>query len=887
MKNKLMLLTKTKFWFSALLACIILSGCNSGNSNNSASSGSSASNSGQLSISSHYIIPNNASTQITAYAYLTNNSTESLNNLTYLIENNTTGTKINIPSGQCSSISAGNSCTVTFSVNPTQNTGSFNIVVGYASSSTNAGLFTHKTVSVANSVTTVSSKTIGLENIPANQNTGANGITLLAPDYVLSNSNGKTNVIVSALVNSPLIGSSFNTIRLTSKGGTPLNYIVLSNNNGKSSLEQGDMVTFVLSIPSSTNIMPVYVQIGNSESGSFSSISTSQTPLVINLIKTGGILSLSPNSTNLSADNHSQVVTITNSGNKEINDLQLHLDSTSGVSGVSSCGSSLAANSTCAYTITMNPVQAGYASTILTGSFTNGVANDSGVTVNYQGTAQYGLKIASPTKFVSSINQQISESLTITNTGNVADTNINLSIPDNFTLSQSASEGCILMGESINILNAGQSCSLTLTYSGNQITPITQGTISASYTAIDNTYTTSQSIKYQTIDPISIPAIIIIQPNNYVFPSVPADHTSSIQESFAILNVGGSQANNINVQIINNSNGYFHNSSNPCNEALAAEESCSITIKAGPSGESGIVNANLNVSYEDINNNLKIESTPISVSFISPSTLSILISSLLYTSGVAVDKSGNVYVSAMGQLLLLEESNGQVNNYLTLSHNGFIGQVVLDESGNIYVANTPLSQIDKISISNGEVTDIANTRTTAIAVDESGNVYIAGNEIYELSNGIMTHIAGAFVGQGGLKPPPVTGESALDASFISPAGIAVDKSGNVYIADTGNSQIEKLSNGIITVIATNLDNPSGLALDESGNLYIADTGNNQIKKLSNGIMTVIAGSGTKGAAIAGPAINSPLNAPTAVAVDESGNVYIADSGNGMVVKVSP
>lgn len=198
---------------------------------------------------------------------------------------------------------------------------------------------------------------------------------------------------------------------------------------------------------------------------------------------------------------------------------------------------------------------------------------------------------------------------------------------------------------------------------------------------------------------------------------------------------------------------------------------------------------------------------------------------------------------------------------------------------------------------------------SAVAVDGSGNVYVAvenDSRVYKIdTTGTLTVLAGngayGYSGDGG---------PATAAELESPEGLAVDASGNVYISDSGSNSIREVlvSSGNIQTIAggnaasayggdggpavnAQLSNPIGIALDASGNLYIADAGNYVIREInaSTGNISTIAGNNTLGAGYAGdggPATSAQLTAPFGVAVDGNGNVYIADRGAAVVREVT-
>jgi sugar lactone lactonase YvrE len=192
---------------------------------------------------------------------------------------------------------------------------------------------------------------------------------------------------------------------------------------------------------------------------------------------------------------------------------------------------------------------------------------------------------------------------------------------------------------------------------------------------------------------------------------------------------------------------------------------------------------------------------------------------------------------------------------------------------------------------------------TAVAVDSSGNLFIADDSNTLIrkvgTNGIITTVAG-----GGTNYPG-NGGQATDAQLNDPVGVAVDASGNLFISDRLNYQrVYKVdTKGIMTTVAgsgtnypgdggqatnASLSQIEGVAVDASGNLYIADFNNNRIRKVdTTGIITTVAGNGIDGySGDNGPATHAEMRSPIGVAVDASGNLFIADWENYCIRKVN-
>jgi sugar lactone lactonase YvrE len=203
----------------------------------------------------------------------------------------------------------------------------------------------------------------------------------------------------------------------------------------------------------------------------------------------------------------------------------------------------------------------------------------------------------------------------------------------------------------------------------------------------------------------------------------------------------------------------------------------------------------------------------------------------------------------------------------------------------------------------GSALNAAFKRPSGLAIDQNGNVYLADTLARTVrrvgTDGLISNFAG-----NGEKGSTGDGGAASQARLNDPTGVAVDSAGNLYIADTGNHVIRKVTNGQISTVAgsfvagfsgdngaataARLNFPTGVAVDSAGNLYIADTGNNRLRRVSNGQISTIAGSGIAGfTGDNGAATSAQLNAPTGVAVSSDGSIiYIADQKNHRVRRVS-
>lgn len=303
---------------------------------------------------------------------------------------------------------------------------------------------------------------------------------------------------------------------------------------------------------------------------------------------------------------------------------------------------------------------------------------------------------------------------------------------------------------------------------------------------------------------------------------------------------------------------------------------------------------------------------------------------------VAVDAGGNIFIADEFNVRIRKVTPGGTISTVAGGQFGYSGDggpatsasvslltgVAVDANDNLFIADSDNNRVRKVTptgvistfVGNGSfrfagdggpASSAAFYYPRGMALDLSGNLYIAdsyNDRIRKVTpNGIISTVAGNGTGDNSGDGGPAT-----QAGLLYPSAVAVDASGDLFIADTDHDRVRKVTPaGIISTVAgsgfvgytgdggpaisAGLYGPIGLATDGAGNLFIADNQNNVIRKVtSGGIISTVAGNGSQGySGDGGPAVNAALNLPTGVAADASGNLFIADSGNDRIRKVTP
>lgn len=292
--------------------------------------------------------------------------------------------------------------------------------------------------------------------------------------------------------------------------------------------------------------------------------------------------------------------------------------------------------------------------------------------------------------------------------------------------------------------------------------------------------------------------------------------------------------------------------------------------------------------------------------------------------GVALDEAGNLYVTDDGTIRKIS-TDRFVTTYagaagISGSDDGPVADarfnvpvgIAFDPAGNILIAEKGNNEVRKISAAvvstlaglaggrgavDGTGVDARFAGPAALAVGDDGTVYVGDNfAVRKITvDGVVTTYAGSL-GKYGY----VDGAGAA-ARFSGMQGLAVDRSGNVFVAD-GNNVVRKVTPaGVVTTVAGKpgvygtLDGPAavaqfsflqGIAVDPAGNVYVTTAGT--VRKISsNGMVSTFAGVGYNEGSNDGPGAGARFNQPHGLAADRAGNIYVADTGNGTIRKISP
>lgn len=265
---------------------------------------------------------------------------------------------------------------------------------------------------------------------------------------------------------------------------------------------------------------------------------------------------------------------------------------------------------------------------------------------------------------------------------------------------------------------------------------------------------------------------------------------------------------------------------------------------------------------------------------------------------VVVDDGGTVYAASPNAIRKITRA-GVVTTLM--SSDSRILSIAIDGMRNLYISDGIHNVIQKLTPS-GIVSTLAGLRDASgssdgagsaarfnephgMAVDAGGNVYVADGQNHTIrritAGGEVTTIAGMAGTSGDVDGP------AASALFYSPAYVALGSDGSVYVTDSMSGNIRRIAGGVVTRVAVKGYYPAGIAMDSAGALYVADMSNHAIRKIVDGTVTPLAGKPAEAGLMDGSGSSARFNAPTAMAIDGSGNVYVAHHDDCTIRKVTP
>jgi sugar lactone lactonase YvrE len=299
--------------------------------------------------------------------------------------------------------------------------------------------------------------------------------------------------------------------------------------------------------------------------------------------------------------------------------------------------------------------------------------------------------------------------------------------------------------------------------------------------------------------------------------------------------------------------------------------------------------------------------------------------------GIAIDSAGNFYVADTGNQKVRKITPAGLVS--TLAGDRVVGSadgvaaaatfrnpqgIATDRQGNVYVADKDNHAIRKITPT-GAVTTLAGmadvmgsadgsgaaagfSAPESIAADSSGNFYLTDTFNHTIRKITPTGLVSTLAGKAGVNGS--ADGSVAAATFGYPRGIAIDSLGNLYVADTGNGTVRKITPvGLVSTLAgtagvagsadgsgaaASFRYPTGIVTDGTGNLFVTDPGQNTIRKITPaGLVSTLAGSPGVYGGVDGNGAVARFNSPTGIAIDSAGNLYVTDTGNATIRKITP
>jgi sugar lactone lactonase YvrE len=412
------------------------------------------------------------------------------------------------------------------------------------------------------------------------------------------------------------------------------------------------------------------------------------------------------------------------------------------------------------------------------------------------------------------------------------------------------------------------------------------------------------------------PANNVVKFNGVVTPVTSAT-TTSLTVAAPVGGTTGKITVEVGSELVTSTNNFTFNTTPASNLSIT-----SFSPATGTTGTSVTI-VGTNFSPVTADNIVKFNGTLAGVTQASATSLTVPVPAGATTGKITV-QVGTALATTATDFTYVQATIGTVS---TLAGNGTLGfaegtgavarfyqptGLAFDADGNMYVADNQNHRIRKITPA-GVVSTFAGSGTSGfadgtgtaaqfnspfdVAVDVAGNVYVADTYNFRIRKITPAGVVTTLAGNSNYGYADGGGAAAL---FYIPKGLVVDPSGNVYVADENNQRIRKITpTGTVTTLAgstsgstdgdvsvAKFSNPGGIAIDADGNLYIGDTGNHRIRKITPaGVVSTLAGS-TQGITDADGSA-ARFNKPTGVIVDDDGNIYVADDDNERIRKVTP